>query len=80
MLSSGTDWDNGVSETFRKSSGREGVAWPVTRVRYRPRRADGQETVQAEPFSVKAAGLAVLPVCVPLKPKLVDAPAAIVPL
>lgn len=57
-----------------------GVARPVARPRYRPRRVDGQETVQAAPFRVKTVGLVVLPVWVPLKPKLVDAPGASVPL
>lgn len=36
--------------------------------------------MQAAPFTVKAVGLVVLPVWVPLKPKLVDAPGASVPL
>ena len=36
--------------------------------------------VQAVPLTVKAVGLGVLPVWVPLKPKLVDAPGASVPL
>ena len=58
------------------------MAWPVTRgaVPATPRRLGGQETVQAEPFSVNAVGLGLAPVWVPLKPKLVDAPGASVPL
>ncbi len=57
------------------------VAWPVTRFGTgHATPPDGQETVQAEPLSVKAAGLGLAPVWVPLKPKLVDAPGASVPL
>ena len=36
--------------------------------------------MQAVPLRVKAVGFGLLPVCVPLKPKLVDAPGASVPL
>ena len=40
----------------------------------------GQPTEQLVPFKVKDVGVAVLPLCVPWKPKLVDPPGGMVPL
>lgn len=70
------------SEKFREcfELARCGVAGRQVAAPATPHRVEGQETVQAVPFRVKAAGLVALPVWVPLKPKLVDAPGASVPL
>ena len=55
-------------------------AEPCQETAERSPHVSGQAMVQAAPLRVKAVGFGLLPVCVPLKPKLVDAPGASVPL